>query len=110
MSALDTFLGLPLVYRLGLTLLHFLWQGTVLALLLAGELALLRSPSANLRYGSACVVLLLMVLFPIATFCFVNVPADPLPPGRRTLDNPPLAAAMAPGPSSEDAASDRRSF
>ena len=53
---------------LGWTLLHFLWQGLVIAALLAVTLRLLRHRSANLRYLAGCGALLLMAVAPVASF------------------------------------------
>ena len=62
---------------LGWCLLHFVWQGAVLALLLSVVLMRLRSPSA--RYGSAVCALALMMLAPVLTFAVLRQPADGLP-------------------------------
>src|SRR5579871_426714 len=53
---------------LGWTLLHFLWQGALIALLLAVSNRLLRGASAHVRYLSACGALALMLLCAMATF------------------------------------------
>ena len=58
----------PYLHALGWALLHFLWQGALLALLLAGLLRLLRGRSANARYLAACAALLLMLVSPAVTF------------------------------------------
>jgi hypothetical protein len=55
--------------RLGWTLLHFLWQGTVIAILYAVIRALLRrSLSAQGRYALACLALAAMTAAPPLTF------------------------------------------
>jgi ABC-type Co2+ transport system permease subunit len=51
----------PSVHALGWTLLHFVWQGTVVAILLASVLGLLRGKSPQLRYGAACCAMVLML-------------------------------------------------
>jgi tetratricopeptide (TPR) repeat protein/beta-lactamase regulating signal transducer with metallopeptidase domain len=76
-TALESFLGQPWVYRLGWTLLHFFWQGAALAVLLAGALALLRRRRANSRYLAACGVLGLMSLAPLVTFILLQPVAAP---------------------------------
>jgi len=48
-------------------LLHFLWQGSVVALILAGVLLLLRPRRAETRYRLACGALVLMVALPVFT-------------------------------------------
>ncbi len=55
-------------HAIGWTLLHFLWQGALIALVLACVLALLRGRSPQPRYLAACTALLLMVMLPIVTF------------------------------------------
>jgi GWxTD domain-containing protein len=56
------------VHALGWTLLHFVWQGTVVAILLASVLGLLRGKSPQLRYGAACCAMVLMLLLPLVTW------------------------------------------
>lgn len=51
----------------GWTLLHSLWQIGLLAILLKGLVVLLRHQDARLRYGLACVTLLLALLLPVGT-------------------------------------------
>ncbi|MCP4571381.1 MAG: M56 family metallopeptidase [bacterium] len=48
-------------------LLHFLWQGSAVALLLVGVLVLARPRRAETRYRLACGALVLMVILPVAT-------------------------------------------
>jgi beta-lactamase regulating signal transducer with metallopeptidase domain len=63
---------------LALTLVHFLWQGAVIALLLRGALAALGNASSRARYGVACAALALIALLPAATFSRLReVPARP---------------------------------
>ncbi|HJV22823.1 MAG TPA: M56 family metallopeptidase [Holophagaceae bacterium] len=64
-----------LVLRLGLTLLHFLWQGTLLALLLGAVRWVLQDRSPRLRHGLACGALLLMALAPCATWLLLGAPS-----------------------------------
>jgi hypothetical protein len=66
----------PAVVRLlAWTLLHFLWQGMVLAALFAGLMATFRS--AATRYALAVSIMLLMVASPIATFLFLRQSSTP---------------------------------
>ncbi|RMG22882.1 MAG: hypothetical protein D6730_15620 [Bacteroidetes bacterium] len=58
----------PFVEALGWTLLHSLWQGAVVMLILAGVLSLTRRRSAHLRYGFGIAALLLMLLWSSTTF------------------------------------------
>src|SRR5579872_3570055 len=60
-----------LVECLGWTLVHFLWQGLVIAALLAGFLRLSRRAAPNCRYLAGCVALLLLAAAPVLTFHYV---------------------------------------
>jgi murein DD-endopeptidase MepM/ murein hydrolase activator NlpD/beta-lactamase regulating signal transducer with metallopeptidase domain len=69
-----------IVQTIGLALLHFLWQGAAVALLLAIALATLDRRDAKGRYGAACGALVLMALAPVVTFAFVwTTPGVPPP-------------------------------
>ncbi|MEO0734429.1 MAG: hypothetical protein AAFZ52_16450, partial [Bacteroidota bacterium] len=57
-----------LISALGWTLLHSLWQGSLLFLFLVPLLQLLRDRSPQLRYGIACGALLLLVAGMAVTF------------------------------------------
>ncbi len=67
----------PQTYRLGLSLLHFLWQGAAVAMVVALMTPALRRQSASLRYVVLLAALGLMALLPVATFCLVESPATP---------------------------------
>lgn len=58
-----------LVLSLGWTLVHFLWQGVVLAVLLSGALRLMRRASSQARYVTCCAAMTLMFIAPVVTFC-----------------------------------------
>ncbi|HUJ14920.1 MAG TPA: M56 family metallopeptidase [Thermoanaerobaculia bacterium] len=64
----------PLVQAIGWALLHLLWQGTIVAAILAAALALLRKQSANVRYLASCGALLLVVALGVATAYRLYVP------------------------------------
>lgn len=68
----DTLLNYPLVQAIGWTLVHFLWQGTAVALLLAAVNAALRRKSANARYFASCAALLLMLALPLITLWVIG--------------------------------------
>jgi beta-lactamase regulating signal transducer with metallopeptidase domain len=64
---------------LGWTLLHFLWQGALIAGLLAAALALLRHAGSRARYAASCAAMLLMLICAVATFLslrFAGTPPD----------------------------------
>ena len=52
---------------LGWTLIHFLWEGTLIAALFALSQTMLRRASANSRYLGGCGAMLLMLAAPLAT-------------------------------------------
>jgi TonB family protein len=57
-----------IAHAAGWTLLHFLWQGALVALILACVFALLSGRSAQPRYLAACAALVLMAILPLITF------------------------------------------
>jgi beta-lactamase regulating signal transducer with metallopeptidase domain len=65
------------IRMLGWCLLHFIWQGAVLALVLCALLSRLRSPQA--RYASAVCALAAMLIAPFLTFAILAQPAAPVP-------------------------------
>ena len=68
MTSLHHLAGHWIVHSLGWTLLHFCWQGAVVAVVLWCSLQLLADHSAKARYTTACWALALMVVLPLATF------------------------------------------
>src|SRR5262245_22282275 len=58
----------PTVEILGWTLVHFLWQGAAIALVLAAALRGLRRSTPQARYLVACAALAAMAVCPAATF------------------------------------------
>jgi beta-lactamase regulating signal transducer with metallopeptidase domain len=74
---------------LGWTLVHFLWEGALIAALFALSQALLRRSSANLRYLAGCGAMLCMLAAPLVTLVAL---------GKRTPPNSDdLAAALQQG-------------
>ena len=57
-----------LTQALGWTLIHFVWQGAIAAILLACVLALLRQAGSHTRYAVSCAAMVLMLGFAAATF------------------------------------------
>jgi bla regulator protein blaR1 len=49
---MNDLLSLPVIQTLGLTLLHFLWQGSIVGIVLFVTLCLLRKPQT--RYAVSC--------------------------------------------------------
>ena len=62
----------PAASRWGEVLLHFLWQGTAVAALLAVVLSRLRHATAATRYQLACAALGLMAVLPLATWLVLD--------------------------------------
>ncbi|MEJ7617170.1 MAG: M56 family metallopeptidase [Pyrinomonadaceae bacterium] len=67
MTNLEMILAEPVIHALGWALLHFVWQGALIALFTVFILRLLRDYSAGLRYAAASTALLLMLIAPIFT-------------------------------------------
>jgi ankyrin repeat protein/beta-lactamase regulating signal transducer with metallopeptidase domain len=65
------------IIALGWALLHFLWQGASIALLLAAANLCSRKESARLRYAAYCVAMLLMLVALITTFVWLSLRSAP---------------------------------
>lgn len=74
MAALENILSPQIVQKLGWTLLHFVWQVGVVALLLAILLRALRKSTPNIRYIVACAAMALIILMPTITFNLLSAP------------------------------------
>jgi len=75
METIYAYLPETMIVKLGWTLIHFLWQGVLLAILSAIVLRLLRRRSSNVRYLTSCIALLLMVVLPVVTIQFIKAEA-----------------------------------
>jgi beta-lactamase regulating signal transducer with metallopeptidase domain len=113
MIAIDEMVRQPMAQALGWALLQFLWQGTLIGVLTAALLALLRRSAADVRYVVSTVALALMLTMPVVTAVqtfgalgrglktpalqvgSVSLVAPDLPSGPvgRGLQAPPTAAA-----------------
>ncbi|MEP3479260.1 MAG: M56 family metallopeptidase [Fuerstiella sp.] len=62
------------------TLLHFLWQGTIVGVLVIVAAKWLRSASATIRYAVYCAGLLSLPVCVITTFLMVSLPATAIRP------------------------------
>ena len=67
MNTISTLLGSAIGQAIGWALLHLLWQGVLVAAILAATLALLSKQSANARYLASCGALALLVVLGAAT-------------------------------------------
>jgi uncharacterized protein (TIGR03435 family) len=76
------------IHVVGWTLVHFAWQGALVALTAAAALYLLRHAAPQSRYAVACLALAAMLVLPAATaWRLQSAPAvvEPAAPVRRTL-------------------------
>ena len=72
----ELLLTLP-VERLGHVLVHFVWQGALVAALLAVLLCVLRRHAASVRYAACLAALFVMAALPVATWLVLTPPAAP---------------------------------
>ncbi len=68
---LQTVVDHPWLEVLGWTLVHFLWQGIVVAIIVASALKMLRSHSAHSRYLTGVIGLAVLAILPLATGAFL---------------------------------------
>jgi hypothetical protein len=66
----------PLVNLIGWTLLHFLWQGAIVGVIVAALLAGLRRRNASVRYVVGIVGLAAMAACPLITMATHPVPGQ----------------------------------
>ncbi|MBT9391681.1 M48 family metalloprotease [Hymenobacter sp. NST-14] len=106
MNWLTQLLPPALIRALGWALVHSLWQGALLALLLAGLLLVLRQHAAQVRYRTAAAALLTLLLLIGITFgrYYYQPPAAPATSAGLTTYQPVDAPAAAPGPEASWAA------
>ena len=72
MNAITAVLDKPIFQALGWTLIHFIWQGALIAILYVGLTVLLRRLSASVRYAAACTAMLLMFFAPVVTMLAIS--------------------------------------
>ncbi len=88
----------PLVGRLGWALVHFLWQGALIACLyLIARTLLVRPENARIRYALSCAALAAMIAAPVVTLA-TNGRANPAPAIARMAG--PYTARPVAGPHS----------
>ncbi len=88
----------PVVGRLGWALVHFLWQGVLIACLyLIARTLLVRPENARIRYALSCAALAAMMAAPVITFA-TNGRANPAPAIARMAG--PYTARPVAGPHS----------
>jgi bla regulator protein blaR1 len=79
MTAVVQLSELPPVHALGWTLLHFCWQGSIVAIILACALGLIPLRASRLRYSIACAAMAFMAMLPAITFCVLETNTQPKP-------------------------------
>ena len=67
MTGIEQLLQEPVAQAIGWALLHFVWQGALVAALAAAALALLRRSAADVRYTVAAIALAVMGTLPMVT-------------------------------------------
>ncbi|HMF58210.1 MAG TPA: M56 family metallopeptidase, partial [Pyrinomonadaceae bacterium] len=72
MNPIQAFLAQPFTQSIGWALVHFIWQGAIVALLFGCVRASLKRSSANVRYTVACFALVLMLALPVITTFIVR--------------------------------------
>lgn len=77
MPDLWTVFASPSVDLLGWTLLHFVWQGALVAALLAGALYLLQTHTPRARYAVGCIALFGLIAMPVGTTLLLEESGDP---------------------------------
>jgi beta-lactamase regulating signal transducer with metallopeptidase domain len=86
MNAIETLLDKPIFQALGWTLIHFIWQGALIAILYVSVNVLLRRFTANVRYAAACGAMLLMLIAPAATMLAISSGTDHAQAGPQTAE------------------------
>lgn len=71
------FLSQPLWQRLGLTLVHFLWQGLAIAVLVGVLVRVFRLNHGNTRYATYLLAFAAMIVCPVVTFTIIDIPISP---------------------------------
>ncbi len=94
MFTIENYISYEVIQKIGWVLLHFIWQAAAAALVLAVILRILRRFSANLRYITACLSLILIVLLPVITIQFIEVSSSP--PQTENANEPVTQSVIAP--------------
>ena len=71
------FLSQPIWQQLGLTLVHFLWQGLVVAVLIGAFVKAFRLNHGITRYAVYLLAFVVMIACPIVTFTTIDIPTSP---------------------------------
>jgi beta-lactamase regulating signal transducer with metallopeptidase domain len=108
MNGFGNLFGTPLAQAIGWALVHLLWQGLLVAAILAATLALLSKQSANARYLASCGALITLVLLGAATAyrSYEGGPAPVIRSASETNNISLLASLKAPAPETHALTSD----
>lgn len=77
MEFIQAYFSTELIYALGWTVVHSLWQGILIALIMAGALIGLQSKSSKLRYEIAGLSLFMVLISALVTFIILYHNASP---------------------------------
>ncbi len=94
MNAFQILSSQPWVERLGWTLVHFLWQGLLIAALYAAARRSMSRTSPNLRYLLACAALMVMMAAPLATWELMRPTVASPEAAYRIQTSPPDASTI----------------
>lgn len=95
MNAMQMLFSAAWVERLGMTLLHFLWQGLVIAILYAvARRIVARTSNPQTRYLLGCGALAAMMAAPLLTWQVLR-PPDPNPEAMYRIRSAPRASSTA---------------
>ena len=92
MTAINEMLQQPLSQAIGWALLQFVWQGTLIAVLTAALLGLLRRSGPDVRYVVSTIALALMLTTPVVTVVQTLATPDPVLIEASGSLNVPVAA------------------
>jgi uncharacterized protein (TIGR03435 family) len=95
MNAVQILASEPWVERLGMTLLHFLWQGLLIAALYAAARRMARTSTPHTRYLFACGALAAMMAAPLVTWELLQPSRTSLMAADRIRTTSPAAIATA---------------
>ncbi|HZS47212.1 MAG TPA: M56 family metallopeptidase [Blastocatellia bacterium] len=90
MTFVESLFSKPLFQAVGWALIHFIWQGTLVAMILSSANIFLKNASANARYVAACGALFLMLALPVATAISYYAQPVELP---FSVKSPPMVAS-----------------
>jgi hypothetical protein len=78
MNMFENLAGHPVMEAVGWALMHFIWQGALIAVLLANIMSYIRRSAAEARYLIACAAMLLMLASPIVTTAIIAAHDKPV--------------------------------